>query len=91
MPVLLPSILTPLFLSSSPVPLSYFILAVLMRECLGKHSCMSSPFPIAILNVFTVKGIIAASPDEILMASYQISLDHVQAVRILYVLCNFHS
>ena len=21
-----------------------------MRECLGKHSCMSSPFPIAILN-----------------------------------------
>ena len=30
--------------------LSYFILAVLMRKCLGKHSCMSSPFPIAILN-----------------------------------------
>ena len=27
-----------------------FILAVQMRECLGKHSCMSSPFPIAILN-----------------------------------------
>ena len=21
-----------------------------MRECLGKHSCMSSPFPIAIVN-----------------------------------------
>ena len=36
----------PLFLPSS----SYFILAVPMRECLGKHSCMSSPCPIAILN-----------------------------------------
>ena len=41
---------SPLFLSSSSVSLSYFILAVPMRECLGKHSCMSSPFPIAILN-----------------------------------------
>ena len=30
--------------------LSYFILAVPMRECLGKHLCMSSPFPKAILN-----------------------------------------
>ena len=30
--------------------LSYFILAVSMRKCLGKHSCMSSSFPIAILN-----------------------------------------
>ena len=28
----------------------YLILAVLMRECLGKHLCMSSPFPIAILT-----------------------------------------
>ena len=27
-----------------------FYLAVPMRGCLGKHSCMSSPFPIAILN-----------------------------------------
>ena len=44
------STLTPLFLSSSSVSLSYFILAVPMRECLGKHSCMSSQFPIAILN-----------------------------------------
>ena len=44
------SILTPLFCVSSSVSLSYFILAVPMRECLGKHSCMSSPFPIAILN-----------------------------------------
>ena len=29
---------------------SYFILAVPMLECLGKHSCMCSLFPIAILN-----------------------------------------
>ena len=36
--------------SSVCLRLSYFILAVPMRECLGKHSCMSSPFPIAILN-----------------------------------------
>ena len=33
-----------------PVSLSNFYLAVPMRGCLGKHSCMSSPFPIAILN-----------------------------------------
>ena len=50
MSALLLSILMPLFLQSSSVSLSYFILAVPMRECLGKHSCMSSPFPIAILN-----------------------------------------
>ena len=49
-PALLFSTLTPLFLLSSSVPLSYFSLAVPMRDCLGKHSCMSSPFPIAILN-----------------------------------------
>ena len=49
-PALLFSILTPLFLPSSSVSLSYFVLAVPMRECLGKHSCMSSPCPIAILN-----------------------------------------
>ena len=49
-PVLLFLILTPLFLSSSFVLLSYFILAVSMRECLEKHACMSSQFPIAILN-----------------------------------------
>ena len=49
-PALLFSILTPLFLPSSSVYLSYFILAVSMRECLGKHSCMSSPCPIAILD-----------------------------------------
>ena len=39
------SLLTP-----SSVSLSYFILSVPMRKCLGKHLCMSSPFPIAILN-----------------------------------------
>ena len=39
------SILTTLSLPSSSVSLSYFTFAVLMRECLGKHSCMSSPFP----------------------------------------------
>ena len=40
----------PLFLPSSSVSLSYFVLAVPMRECLGKHLCMSSPCSIAILN-----------------------------------------
>ena len=30
--------------------LSYFIRAVPIRECLGKHSCMSFTFSIAILN-----------------------------------------
>ena len=39
-----------LFYPSSSVSLSNFYLAVPMRGCLGKHSCMSSPFPIAILN-----------------------------------------
>ena len=33
-----------------PMFLSYFIFAVPMRECLGKHSCMSSTFHLAILN-----------------------------------------
>ena len=50
-PPVLFSILTPLFCVFSSVSLSYFILAVPMREGLGKHSCMSSPFPIAILNL----------------------------------------
>ena len=49
-PAVLFSILTPLFCVSSSVSLSYLILVVPMRKCLGKHSCMSSPFPIAILN-----------------------------------------
>ena len=39
-----------LFLPSSSVSLSNFHLAVSIRGCLGKHSCMSSPFPITILN-----------------------------------------
>ena len=50
MPALLFSIVKPLFLPPSSVSLSYFILAVPKRKCLGKHSCMSSPFPVAILN-----------------------------------------
>ena len=49
-PALLLSILTPLFLQSSSVSLTYLILAVPLRVCLGKYSCTSSPFPIAILN-----------------------------------------
>ena len=49
-PALLFSILMPLVLPPSSVSLSYFVLAVPMRKCLGKHSCVSSPFPIAILN-----------------------------------------
>ena len=48
-PALLLSILTLLFLPSS-VSLSYFILCCSHARCLGKHSCMSSPFPIVILN-----------------------------------------
>ena len=47
---LLLSILTPLFVPSSSVSLSCFVLSVPMCECLGKHSSMSSPFNIAILN-----------------------------------------
>ena len=39
-----------LLLPSSSVSLSNFYLAVPMRKCLGKYSCMSSPFSIAILN-----------------------------------------
>ena len=44
---LLLSILTPPFLPSSSVSLSHFILAVPMHKCLGKHSFISSPSPIA--------------------------------------------
>ena len=47
---LLLSLLTPLYLPSSSVSLSCFILAVPMRKSLGKHWCISSTFPIAILN-----------------------------------------
>ena len=47
-PALLLSILMPLFLVF--VCLSYFILVVPMHVCLGEHSCISSQFPVAILN-----------------------------------------
>ena len=50
MHALLLSILTPLFLPFSFVSLSHYILAVPIRECLGKHSYMNSTFPIAIMN-----------------------------------------
>ena len=50
MTALLLSILAPLFLLFSSISLSYLNIAARMRECLGKHSCMSSSFPIAILN-----------------------------------------
>ena len=40
----------PLFLPSSFVSLSYVVLAVLMQECLGEHSFVSSTFPIATAN-----------------------------------------
>ena len=63
-PALLLSILTPLFLPSSSVSLSYFAHAMPMPECLGKHSCMSSPCPIAILNgtfLFSRGGIVNLS------------------------------
>ena len=36
--------------SPSSVSMSYFILAVLMRKCLGKQSCMSSTLQIVRLN-----------------------------------------
>ena len=49
MPNLFLSMLTPL-LPSSFVSLSYFILAVDLRKCMEKHSCMSCLFSIAILN-----------------------------------------
>ena len=49
-PALLLSILTPLFLHSSSASLCYFMLYVPIRKCLGKHLCMSSSFPIVILN-----------------------------------------
>ena len=49
-PALRLSTLTPLFLPSSSVSLSYYNLAVATREWLGKHSCMSSSFSIVILN-----------------------------------------
>ena len=43
------TLLTPLFLTSS-VSLFYFILVISLLDCLGKYSCMSSTFNIAIPN-----------------------------------------
>ena len=43
-------IFTLLVLHSSIVSLSYFILAGPMRKCCGLHLCVSSPFPVALLN-----------------------------------------
>ena len=50
MPAVLLSIFTILFVHSSSVALSYFLLAVLMRKCLEEHSCTSSSFSIATLS-----------------------------------------
>ena len=47
---LLLSIITHFVLRSSAGFLSYFTIAVPMRECLREHSCMSSQFPVAIPN-----------------------------------------
>ena len=41
---------TPRLLLSWSVSLSYFIHAVPIHECFEKHLCMSSTFPIALLN-----------------------------------------
>ena len=50
MPTVVLSIFTRVVLPFSSGSFSYFILAVPMCECLGKHTCMSSLFPVAILN-----------------------------------------
>ena len=52
MPILLLFMLTSLFLPSSSASLCYFIIAVPMLECLGKHSFMRSTFPIAMMFFF---------------------------------------
>ena len=53
-PALFFSILTPLFLPSSSVSLTYLILVVPMRKCSGKHLCISSTFPIS--STFIIHG-----------------------------------
>ena len=50
LPAVLLSIFTLIFSPSSFLSMSYYIFAVLMRKCFEKHSSMSSPFTIAILN-----------------------------------------
>ena len=48
------TLLNPIFpfflLAFFPVSLPYFVLAVNIHECLGKHLCTSSSFTLAILN-----------------------------------------
>ena len=51
-PTLLHSIFTLFCLPSSTVSLSSLILGVPMHEYLGKHSCMSSTFPLANTECF---------------------------------------
>ena len=47
-----PDVLNSMLILFIFVRLSYFIHAVQMLKCLGSHSCRSSTFLIAILNVF---------------------------------------
>ena len=79
-------ILTPLFCPSSSVSLSYFILAVPMRECLGKHSCMRSQFPIAILN--GTSSFLSVVQENINMPSgnYYVDRPVINNVSLLYIL-----
>ena len=88
MPTLLFSILTPLFLSS-PVPLSYFKFAVPMCECLGKFSCISSSFPIAILN--GTSSFLSLVQENIKMPSGHYYIGFVTAVVVKYHLIKFIS
>ena len=96
MPTLLFPILTPLFLPPSCVSLSYFILAVPMRKCLGKHSCISSPFPIAILNgtffFHSVKAInnwTRSAIKQILLLPHLISYELMKHNCQVYGVCRF--
>ena len=90
-PALLFSILTPLFSPPSTVSSSYFILAVPMRKCLGKHSCMSSTFPIAILNCTFFFHSVKAMNNWKLSAIKQILLTNFRLFKsILFLLIEFH-
>ena len=48
-------VFTLLVLPSSSVSLSYFILAIPMRQCSEEHSCVSSTFPAAGLNDTSIR------------------------------------
>ena len=64
-PTLLLSILKPLFLPTSSVSLSYFILAIPMHECLRKHSFMSSPISYSHTEwnlLFSINEMVEESP-----------------------------